>query len=137
MHLYLVSCIDNDWFILYIKFLIHAYNFLLLLSKHFKDIGKDPLCSNLNINPQLLQELTSNLIDLLNPIYTEHCIILNNFENRLSNWSSQQNNHNKQSTGLDSLALNSHSINSSTEYRIGDLFVASLHILPVSFNLSV
>ncbi|CAH8447026.1 unnamed protein product [Schistosoma bovis] len=104
---------------------------LSVICTHFKDIGKDPLCSNLNINPQLLQELTSNLVDLLNPIYTEHCIILNNFENRLSNWSSQQNNHNKQSTGLDSLALNSHSINSSTEYRIGDLFVASLHILPL------
>ncbi|CAH8479339.1 unnamed protein product [Schistosoma rodhaini] len=99
--------------------------------QHFKDIGKDLLCSNLNINPQLLQELTSNLVDLLNPIYTEHCIILNNFENRLSNWSSQQNDHNKQSTGLDSLNLNSQSINSSTGYRIGDLFVASLHILPL------
>ncbi|CAH8297344.1 unnamed protein product, partial [Schistosoma turkestanicum] len=98
---------------------------------HFKDIGKDSQCSNVNINPQLLQELTSNLIDLLGPIYTEHCIILNNFENRLSNWSSQQNDHSKESNGLDALTMNSQLTNSSMEYRIGDLFVASLHILPV------
>ncbi|TNN09670.1 FERM, ARHGEF and pleckstrin domain-containing protein [Schistosoma japonicum] len=105
---------------------------LSVICVHFKDIGKDPLCSSININPQLLQELTSGVVDLLNPIYTEHCVILNNFENRLSNWLSQQNGHiNKESSGLDSLSLNTPPSNSSTGYRIGDLFVASLHILPL------
>ncbi|VDQ01973.1 unnamed protein product [Trichobilharzia regenti] len=98
---------------------------------HFKDIGKDSLCSELNINPQLLQELTSRLVDLLSPIYTEHCLMLNNFENRLSNWSSQ-NGYSKQSNGLDSLTPTPQTVNTSSEFRIGDLFVASLHILPVS-----
>nr|CAH8827199.1 unnamed protein product [Trichobilharzia regenti] len=103
---------------------------LSIICVHFKDIGKDSLCSELNINPQLLQELTSRLVDLLSPIYTEHCLMLNNFENRLSNWSSQ-NGYSKQSNGLDSLTPTPQTVNTSSEFRIGDLFVASLHILPM------
>ncbi|CAH8436774.1 unnamed protein product [Heterobilharzia americana] len=101
-----------------------------VICTHFRDITNDPLCSDISISPQLSQDLTSHLVDLLSPIYAEHCVMLNNFENRLSNWSSQ-NGHNKESNGLESLTLNSKTVNSSTGHRIGDLFVASLHILPL------
>ncbi|KAF6778192.1 hypothetical protein AHF37_01807 [Paragonimus kellicotti] len=82
---------------------------------------------------RLPNELASRLYELLDPIYMEHQKLLSAFEVRLTSWNSGRKSSEDQSANESPFAGPvSVSDQQSRVYRIGDLFLENLPMLPVS-----
>lgn len=133
------------WFLAYYLFSpIWSFLILVVFRSLSKQRFRSPLTGlsedvgGISVPPSshLPEETSSKLFSLLDPVYGEHRKLLAILEARLTSWVEKRSKKTSDESSVSSPQDGETTETTETVYRVGDLFVENLRILPVSLPFS-